>query len=226
MSRPINPPAANHADATAVSPNNPCPFLRAAVAGRYIDPHAEPVSRVADLIAEASGGTPTHKRKVRIGSVAIAAVANGLGPLTVLHNLADGLHADALRGGPLDKRGAGSRILDAHGELTPAEMDRLDEFAADFQRPDGGGTERGLGLPQLHTMMDANYARAAGARRKVDRMMMNGEWPVLLNVMGKGEGEGDGAYLSLAEVRVLFAERKLPARIAARITRFVRAASR
>jgi len=224
MARPITPTSANHVDAAAVSPDNPCPFLRAAVAGRYIDPHAEPVFRVADLIAEASGGTPTNKRKVRIGSVAIAAVANGLGPLAVLHNLTDGLHADALRGGPLDKRGAGSRILDANGELTPAELDRLDDFAADFKRPDGGGTERGLGLPQLRAMMDANYARAAGARRKVDRLLMNGEWPVLLNVMRRGEG--DGVYLSLAEVRVLFAERKLPARIAARIARFVRPAKR
>ena len=223
MARPTSKPA-NHNAAAAVSPDNPCPFLRAAVAGHYIDPHTEPVSRVADLIAEASGGSPANRRKVRIGSVAIAAVANGMGPLAVLHNLADGLHADALRGGPLDKQGAGSRILDSQGELTPAELDRLDEFAADFQRPDGGGTERGLGLPQLRTMMDSNYARAAGARRKVDRLLMNGEWPVLLSVMGRGEG--DGAYLSLAEVRVLFAERKLPARIAARISRFVRPATR
>ena len=163
MARPTTPASANHSEATAVSPDNPCPFLRAAVAGGCIDPHTEPVSRVADLIAEASGGTLTNKRKVRIGSAAIAAVANGLGPLAVLYNLSYGLHADALRGGPLDKRGAGSRILDPHGELTPAELDRLDEFAADFQRPDGGGTERGLGLPQLRTMMDANYARSGCA---------------------------------------------------------------
>lgn len=116
-------------------------------------------------------------------------MADGLGPLAVLHNLADGLHADALRGGLLDKRGASSRILDPHGELAPAEVDRLDEFAADFQRPHGGGTERGLSLPQ-------------------------------------GWGEGKGAYLSRAEVRVLFAERKLLARIAARLSRFVRPESR
>ena len=124
MASSATPTPANDNAAAAVSPDNPCPFLRAAVAGRYIDPHAEPVSRVADLIAEASGGSPPKKREVRMSSLAIAAVANGLGPLAVLHNLADGLHADVLRGRPLDKQGTGSRILDQHGELTPAELDR------------------------------------------------------------------------------------------------------
>ena len=40
---------------------------------------------------------------------------------------------------------------------------------------------------------------------------MNGEWPVLLDIMGKGEGER--RYLSVAEVRTLFVDRRLPARI-------------
>jgi hypothetical protein len=34
-------------------------------------------------------------------------------------------------------------------------------------------------------MMDANFARAAGRRRRIDRRLMNGEWPILLQVMGK-----------------------------------------
>jgi hypothetical protein len=204
----------------AVSPENPCPFLRALVAGGFIDPHAEPISRVAELIAEASGAAPAEKLKVRAASLAIASIANGLGPRAVLHNLASGLSADTLRGGPLDKKGTGSRILNQHAEVTPAELDRLDQFAADFERPDGAGTERGLGLAQLRTMMDDNFARAAGTRRRIDRWMMDGEWPVLLRVMGRGEGAA--AYLSLAELRVLFEQRKLPARITQRITRFLR----
>ena len=60
--------------------------------------------------------------------------------------------------------------------------------------------------------MDANFERAKGSRRAIDRLLMNGEWPVLLGIMGKGEG--DGRYLSVAEVRALFAERRLPERIA------------
>jgi hypothetical protein len=204
----------------AVSPENPCPFLRALAAGGFIDPHAEPVSRIADLIAEAGAGSPAEKRKARIASFAIASFANGLAPTAILRNLRDGLRADALRGGPLDKRGAGSRILDRRAEFVPAELDRLDRFASDCQRPDGGGTERGLGLAQLRTMMDENFARAAGARRKIDRRLMDGEWPVLLKVMGKGEGAR--AYLSVAELRTLFAERQLPARIVQRIARFLR----
>src|SRR5260370_23779059 len=49
----------------------------------------------------------------------------------------------------------------------------------------------------------------------MDRQLMNGEWPVLLRVMGKGEG--DQRYLSVPEVRTLFVERRLPDRIAARL---------
>ena len=46
-------------------------------------------------------------------------------------------------------------------------------------------------------------------------MLMKGEWPVLLNIMGKGEG--DERYLSVAEVRTLFVERRFPDRIVARL---------
>jgi hypothetical protein len=60
-------------------------------------------------------------------------------------------------------------------------------------------------------MMDANYARVAGIRRRIDRAMMNGEWPVLLEVMGKNAGRE--RYLSVEEVRALFAGRRLPERI-------------
>jgi hypothetical protein len=44
---------------------------------------------------------------------------------------------------------------------------------------------------------------------------MKGEWPVLLDIMGMGEG--DERYLSVAEVRTLFVERRFPARIVARL---------
>ena len=59
--------------------------------------------------------------------------------------------------------------------------------------------------------MDANYARAAGRRRLVDRALMNGEWPILLKVMGK-KGKA-GRYLGLKEVEELFTKRRLPARM-------------
>ncbi len=40
---------------------------------------------------------------------------------------------------------------------------------------------------------------------------MKGEWPVLLKILGKGEGEE--RYLSVDEVRTLFVEKRLPERI-------------
>ena len=52
---------------------------------------------------------------------------------------------------------------------------------------------------------------------------MDGEWPVLLRTIGKNTGpnSGDpssgGAHLSVADVRALFAERRLPERITRRL---------
>lgn len=203
----------------SVSPQNPCPFLRALAAAGILDEHAEPVSRIAEVIADAAGGSPPQSRKTRIASLAVASIANGLGPRAILRNVMAGLRADRLRGGPLDKRGAGSRILDEHGEVVPAQLERLDQFAHDFPKP-GGGTERGLGRADVVAMMDENFARAAGARRAIDRRLMDAEWPVLLKVMGRGEG--DRAYLSISELRTLFVDRKFPARIMERISRFRR----
>ncbi len=132
-------------------------------------------------------------------------VRNGLG----------GLRLSELRNGPLDKKGAGSRVLDASARIDTAELARLDDFASDKTDADGH-VERGLDLAELRRMMDANFERAAERRRGVDRWLMNGEWPILLKVMGKlGKL---GRYLSTTEVRDLFVERRLPERMSRRLT--------
>jgi hypothetical protein len=46
---------------------------------------------------------------------------------------------------------------------------------------------------------------------------MNGEWPVLLQVMGK-QGQ-DGRYLSLREIKALFVNRRLPSRMTRKLGR-------
>jgi hypothetical protein len=192
-----------------VSPNNPCPFLRALVAqGLVADDLASigEVTRVIMDVARAGDGKP---RLPAAAIRAIALIANGLGPLQARNGL-HGLRLNELRNGPLDKRGAGSGILDASARIVDAELARLHEFASD-QTDAEGRTERGLGLAELQRMMDANFARAEGRRRKIDRRLMDGEWPILLKVMGK-QGR-TGRYLSVVEVRALFVERRLPARM-------------
>ena len=119
-----------------------------------------------------------------------------------------------MRNGPLDKHGVGSRILDATAKVHESEIARLAEFGKDWPDP-RGGIERGLTSSEIKAYMDANFDRAKGHRRWFDRMLMNGEWPVLLDIMGKGEGEQ--RYLSVAEVRTLFVDRRLPDRINARL---------
>ncbi len=197
-----------------VSPNNPCPFLRSLVAEGLLRDDQESLGRLASTIvrvARAGDGRP----KLPYAAVyAIALMANGLGPGKLARNQLRGIRLDELRGGPLDKKGAGSGILDGSGRIDRAQLDRLEAFAS--EKTDAGGpAELGLDLAQLHRMMDANFERAKGRRRRIDRRLMDGEWPVLLQVMGK-EGRG-GRYLSLVEVRDLFVERRLPARMLERL---------
>ena len=102
--------------------------------------------------------------------------------------------------------------------MSEAEIERLASFGKACQDP-SGGTERGLTASEITAYMNANFERAKGHRRWYDRLLMNGEWPVLLDIMGKGVGEA--RYLSVAEVRTLFVERRFPDRIVARLKKIV-----
>ena len=74
----------------------------------------------------AGDGRPVLPRKAIF---AIGSVANGLGPLSLLDTQWHGLKLNALRGGPLDKQGAGSRILNARAAIDAQEVSRLRSFA-------------------------------------------------------------------------------------------------
>ena len=193
-----------------VSPNNPCPFLRALVAQGKLADDTEPLTKVASVIAKTARGGEGSPVLPAAAIYGIAMIANGVGPFSVLHANLGGLRLNALRGGPLDKQGVGSGILNSIGEVDKKELARLGAFATDC--PDGHGkSEKGLTLANLTAYMDANFKRAAGRRRLVDRQLMNGEWPILLKVMGK-KGQ-TGRYLSLKEVQTLFTKRQLPTRM-------------
>ncbi|MGQ0685153.1 di-heme-cytochrome C peroxidase [Bradyrhizobium sp.] len=200
----------------AVSPDNPCPFLRAVVSEGYVGGHNVPLGTLAQTVQAASGKTGFAKVKVGIETRLVALVANGLSPFRLIRSWWSGATLDELRNGPLDKHGVGSRILDAKADVHEDEIERLASFGKERLDPMGGGMEIGLSGSEITTYMNANFERAKGHRRAVDRMLMNGEWPVLLNIIGKGEGEA--RYLSVAEVRTLFKERRLPERINARLS--------
>lgn len=197
-----------------VSPNNPCPFLRALVAGGFVNGHIVPLPILSKTIDAATGETGLKKKLAGLEIYLVALIANGLNPLRLLKSYWSGAQLDALRNGPLDKHGVGSRILEANAEVNEAEIARLATFGQDLRDP-SGGMERGLTEQEITTYMNANFARAKGSRRAIDRLLMNGEWPVLLRIMGKGDGKE--RYLSVAEVRTLFAERRLPERIVKRL---------
>ena len=197
-----------------VSPNNPCPFLRAMVAEGYVGGHIVPLSELCRLIEAASGEQGVKKTIVGAAIYLVALVANGLGPLRVIKSATSGAVLDELRDGTFDKHGGGSRILDATANVHMDQIERFAGFGKDCKDPDGG-TERGLTAKQIDTFMAANLERAGDAARFYYPLLMKGEWPVLLAIMGKGEGEE--RYLSVAEVRTLFVERRLPDRIVARL---------
>ena len=198
-----------------VSPDNPCPFLRALVAGGFVDGHTVPLSTLCGKVEAASGEKGLKEKLAGLETYPVALVANGLGPLRLLRGWWSGAQLDELRDGPLDKHGCGSRILDAKAAVHEDEIARLAEFGKDRQDP-SGGMERGLTRPEITSYMNANFARAKGKRRWYYRLLMNGEWPVLLNIMGKGEGKE--RYLSVAEVRTLFVDRRFPERIVERLS--------
>jgi len=195
-------------------PGNPCPFLRAVAESGAISNEHDPLSHVSHVTLDAFVN-PSPKRPILAAVWGIGLIGNGLGPRSLLRNLLGGVRPEQLRGGPLDKRGAGSRILDLNANVVEAELARLRDFAVECTDPETGAPELGLRIENLTRMMDANFARAKGNRRAVDRRLMNGEWPILLRVMGKSSDAGD--YWSVSELEALFVSRELPARVMSRI---------
>lgn len=213
MKRPARRAAAPIPALPAVSPGNPCPFLRGLVAAGGLDDHQDSLSKLGQVVSQVSAG-PGDAPLPPLAICAVALVGNGLSPQSLMLSLLNGLRLDELRNGPLDKKGVGSKILDAHGEVDMPQLARLGDFAS--SKTDAhGGKELGLDAEELRTMMDANFARAAASRRHIDRVLMDGEWPVLLRVMGKPCSAG--RYLSLEELGDLFIERRLPERLVQRL---------
>jgi hypothetical protein len=198
------------ANVSEVSPNNPCPFLRALVSAGMLPDDVASLGEITEVITRVAKTGDGHPNLPGAAIRAIAAAANGLNPLQVVRNAKDGVQLNAFRNGPLDKKGVGSGILDAEANVVKAELDRLDEFASDHVSA-SGKKERGLDLKELVHMMNENFKRAAERRRVIDRFLMDGEWPILLKVMGKSGV--NGRYLSVDEVRQLFLNRKLPERM-------------
>jgi len=194
----------------AVSPNNPCPFLRALVANGYVGGHIVPLSKIAGTIELASGEVGASKIAVWLKTFGVAQMANG----NPLKSFIFGAVLDELRNGPLDKHGAGSRILGVDAQVHEDEIERLASFGQECNNP-AGGTERGLTAKQIDAFMAANMKRAGDAARFYYPKLMEKEWPVLLDFMGKGEG--DQRYLSVADVRTLIVDRRLPDRVTARL---------
>ncbi|TPQ37558.1 cytochrome C [Bradyrhizobium guangdongense] len=202
---PLNP-------SIEVSKDNPCPFLRGLVGEGYVGGGTVPLGELSQTIGDATGKTGLMKVKARAEISGVAAIANGI--RHIWKSLWRGAQLDALRNGPLDKHGAGSRILSVEGVVNEDEIARLATFGRDYTDP-WGGTERGLNAAEIKIFMHENLKRAGSAARWYYPVLMQNEWPVLLDIMGKGDG--DSRYLSVAEVRTLFTERKFPARIEQRI---------
>ncbi|WP_035706950.1 di-heme-cytochrome C peroxidase [Bradyrhizobium genomosp. I (2014)] len=197
-----------------VSPNNPCPFLRGLVGEGFVDGGTVPLNTLSQTIANATGETGLKKVSARIQVRGVALIANGF--RHVLKSIWSGAQLDALRGGPLDKRGAGSRILGVDGKVNEDEIARLASFGRTYTDPNTGSSEPGLNAAEIKTFMRDNLMRAGSAARWYYPLLMKFEWPILLKIIGKGKRDEE-RYLSVADVRTLFEQRKFPDRINQRI---------
>lgn len=196
-----------------VSPNNPCPFLRGLVGEGFVDGGTVPLGKLAETIGDASGETGLKKALARLQVRGIAMIANGLAHIP--RSIFSGAQLDALRGGPLDKLGAGSRILGVDGKVNEDEITRFASFGRQYRDPNGTGTQQGLNASEIDVFMRDNLKRAGSAARWYYPLLMKFEWPIVLKIIGKGTGED--RYLAVDDVRTLFNERQFPARINQRI---------
>src|SRR5262249_35844040 len=127
----------------AVSPNNPCPFLRAVAWEGYGGGHDVPLGTLAQTVQAASGKTGIEKVSVGIKTRLVALIANGLSPFRLIRSWWSGATLDELRDGPLDKHGVGSRILDVHAHVHEDEIARLASFGKERLEAMGGGLVTG-----------------------------------------------------------------------------------
>jgi hypothetical protein len=184
--------------------------LRALVSDGLLNDSYEPLAQLTSTIQKVARTGDGKPELPSVPIVLIALIANGLGPLQLVRTAMAGVHLSGLRGGPLDKKGVGSGILDQTGSFDQRQLDRMASFGSKKVDADGNA-EIGLNLAEITTFMNANFARAEGRRRMIDRRLMDGEFPILLRVIGK-QGR-DERYLSIAELKTLFAERLLPERM-------------
>jgi hypothetical protein len=195
---------------TKPSGDKPCPFHRALARTGHIGENValEPFGK---LFAKALGATGLAARAHALAIEFVGAVGNGVA--SIVRNSRWGFRPRELRGGPFDKRGGGTRILSQTGAFDLAEFQRFESFGRQHPRPDAG-TELGWGMRELDAYLDANQARGHGSWYERHVLMQN-ELPLLLRLMGRGEG--DARYLSATEVRAFYESAVLPARIEKRI---------
>src|SRR4051812_30691653 len=134
--------------APQVSPSNPCPFLRALVANGYVDGHVVPLGTLTKEIGQAGGKTGVKLVGAKVLTYGIAMIANS----HPLRSVTSGAVLDELRNGPLDKHGAGSRILTVDAQVDEDQIKRFAGFGRDYPNPDGG-MERGLNAQEIKTFM-------------------------------------------------------------------------
>ena len=187
----------------------------------FLQDDYEPLNHIADVIVKIANVPDTEKSKFYRSICCIAWIANGLGPLSLIKNKTHGVRLNALRNGPLDKKGEGSRILDNQAEVQQDQLDRLQTFSS-MKTALNGDQELGLNKDEITRMMDANFKRSEGQHRMINKLypidrkvFMEGEWPVLLKIMGK-QGQHE-MYLAVAEVNELCLKRRLPQRLIDRL---------
>lgn len=200
------------ASVTSGSKDIPCPFLRALDHAGHIGAQV-PIGPFIELVLRAGALRGADALRLRLALPGVAALANGL--RNVARNVLHGFRPHDLRQGPLDKGGGGSRIFSQDGSFNEAELQRFEGFGALCGQPPVPGWR----MAEIERYLDANQARNRAEGRGggfVERhVLMEGELPTLLLLLGQGEGAE--RYLPASVVRALYQDQKLPPAIEERI---------
>ncbi len=195
----------------------PCPVLRAlAQAGKIKKKVALPDLSRAVAKAFDMQSTDLKEFLFELKVRAIATVGKVPDGIKAIFSPSAPLDLEELPESPLYKKGVSSQIFDAKGDFNAQQFEHLKKFASSCTGPDGK-EEPGLTAANLTKFMDENSKRAENNPHwsPIYRKMMEGEWPPLLELMGK-EGKS-GPYLSVAELRTLFEKQSFPERIQNRL---------
>ncbi len=161
--------------------------------------------------ARAQGGNLSFS----VAAAAVALVGNGFNPVRLARNLLTlSFDPTKLTGGPLDKSGGDTGILQdlGDGTFSKAQFDRMFTRFGQTFTAENGTKERGLDASALEALINANQAERNG--NLIMKVIALFELPNALKLYARRDQTTGTKYLSESDLLAFFKDMKFPARTA------------